>query len=440
MAGRRVLDLAALLRASRGVVQKHVALRRQKLDTYSRTSTLAKALKSQTDRVTLTVQAASALSKRLNENRLTFSTPSQGSRPHTSLEAVPSGSSVEEVVNNVQKPKEGLEQDHFYAKSDQNSTKGPLPQKSLKVKQEQAQGAPLPDGTIPPACSELGRPTINTDTVSAIPRTESAKDLLSGEHTGSDNLEPIASSRNSLPRLATRSPPLSADQARKLQREAEDPIPSTAAEPPALVSAGAEQAEFAVDQDKDIYYSPSTNSKPVLSALPRVKVPKVTEDIQDGDQHVSAQQINQDVYYSSSQTHLEDSIPEKQAIPEQGEPSDEMYSELFQSPKVAKMLSGKRKSSNGSPQPHEQTTRPDLAQNFKDSKQRDSEASNTRITTNDDADNVELSRQDLNNQVARTTEDSVPDENGGSTPSGESTEENQSNIQSLNLKRVRNPA
>lgn len=68
MSGKRILDAAAIYKASRGVAIKHIALRQRQLDHYSKTSSLAKAVKSQTDRVTLTVQAAASLAQRFNES------------------------------------------------------------------------------------------------------------------------------------------------------------------------------------------------------------------------------------------------------------------------------------------------------------------------------------------------------------------------------------
>jgi hypothetical protein len=69
MAGKRLLDIAALFNASRGVVKKHVAFRSRQIDAYNRTSTLARAVRNQTDRVTETVKAASFLVSRLNEEQ-----------------------------------------------------------------------------------------------------------------------------------------------------------------------------------------------------------------------------------------------------------------------------------------------------------------------------------------------------------------------------------
>jgi aarF domain-containing kinase len=68
MAGKRLLDLAALFNASRGVAEKHLALRSRQWDVYNRTSTVARAVRSQTDRVTETAKAASFLASRLNES------------------------------------------------------------------------------------------------------------------------------------------------------------------------------------------------------------------------------------------------------------------------------------------------------------------------------------------------------------------------------------
>lgn len=68
MSGRRVLDLARIYQATKNVAKQHIALRSAQYDVYSNTSTLAKAVKEQTDRVTLTVQAGIVLAKRLAED------------------------------------------------------------------------------------------------------------------------------------------------------------------------------------------------------------------------------------------------------------------------------------------------------------------------------------------------------------------------------------
>lgn len=67
MSGRRLLDIAAIYRASRDVAAKHGALRKGQLDVYSRLSSFPRAVRSQTSRITETFKAASALSQRLSE-------------------------------------------------------------------------------------------------------------------------------------------------------------------------------------------------------------------------------------------------------------------------------------------------------------------------------------------------------------------------------------
>lgn len=78
MAGKRLLDAARLFNAARSVGKQHVVLRQEQWDVYSKTSSLAKGVKNQTDRVTVTAYAAYELAKRLNENGPSWQ-PSQGS-------------------------------------------------------------------------------------------------------------------------------------------------------------------------------------------------------------------------------------------------------------------------------------------------------------------------------------------------------------------------
>ncbi|KAK3716842.1 hypothetical protein LTR37_006192 [Vermiconidia calcicola] len=68
MAGKRLLDAAKLFDAGRSVAKQHISLRQKQWDVYSKTSGLAKAVKSQTDRVTVTAGAAYELAKRFSES------------------------------------------------------------------------------------------------------------------------------------------------------------------------------------------------------------------------------------------------------------------------------------------------------------------------------------------------------------------------------------
>lgn len=119
--------------------------------------------------------------------------------------------------------------------------------------------------------------------------------------------------------------PLSPEEARRSQRQSETQIPSTAAEHTARD--GASKVDISTQQD--IFYKPSQESTPELSGLPRVKLPKNASDTQHNVQN----EINADVFHSSA--GAEKPSAEKDEIPE------EMMSEIFHSPKVARTLSKK---------------------------------------------------------------------------------------------------
>ncbi len=344
MAGKRLLDAASLFNASRAVASKHLALRSQQLDVYKRTSSLAKAVKNQTDRVTLTFRAAAALAERFEGQSVSYSTQASSSsqaQPSSRNPPVPSNASVE-GSGKLQKTKQGLEQDHFYEKSKGNATADSVPDGMLGVRQEKADRYPLADGTIPSAGSDIGLSKRDRDVHYYKQQSAPAKELLREEKQGSEpDLQPRSSGRTSIPEPADSSSSLPGEEAKKLQRQAEFQIPSRSAEPPSAESSSGDAAELGIGQDKDVFYKPSTTATPVLSALPRVKVPKVTEDTQGSDEHVQDKGIDQDVFYSASRAQAR-AVPSAQAVPEQDQASTEMFSELFHSPRVARMLNGQR--------------------------------------------------------------------------------------------------
>ena len=327
MSGRRLLDAAAVLNASRAVASKHLTYRRLQLDSYSRTSSLAKAVQSQTDRVTLTLRAASALAQRLNASNPQYSTHTNNAESSTRQGPIPSITSVEGGSEDCQ-DKQGLEQDHSYKRSEEDTAAEPVQLHDLGIKQEQARRHPLPDGSIIQAGAGVGKHAEKTefDDASGSKHTSTGKDQASDEHPGD----------------------LTADHAEKLQRQAERQIPSQTAEPPpasysdpvAFRASERQLQDLDAGQGQDLYYSPSINAGKGPSALPRAKAPKATEDVQIGVPQPLDEQINQDVFYSSTPTSEEDALPSAQAIPEQEEISDDVYSDIFQSPKVAKMMKG----------------------------------------------------------------------------------------------------
>jgi aarF domain-containing kinase len=67
MSGRRVLDVIQFLNVSKSIAAKHLAIRQHQLDVYTRTSSLTKGIKEQTEGLILTAQAAAALARRFND-------------------------------------------------------------------------------------------------------------------------------------------------------------------------------------------------------------------------------------------------------------------------------------------------------------------------------------------------------------------------------------
>ena len=132
--------------------------------------------------------------------------------------------------------------------------------------------------------------------------------------------EPSADKPTSPQTSATSPPP---DAARKLQRQAEFQVPASAAQ----YEGNENPDSLNVSQQQDVFYEPSKQNGPDLSALPRVKFPKAAGDVQasvgDG--------LNADVFHAATG-------PEKKTAEELPE---EMMQGLFHSRRVGRMLSGK---------------------------------------------------------------------------------------------------
>ena len=333
MTGRRLLDVAAIFKASRGVAAKHVALRQHQLDVYSKTSSLARAVKSQTDRVTLTVKAASVLAKRFNGPGPDYSTQaSQTSNPPRSA-SVP-GEDGSSGTTEVSRTKDSSFQDHSYDRL-------PRPDGNEGVKQGHANRFSLPDGSTPPVdTAEV--PSRDTESYSEVPQSESMKaPLADGREETDEGLQPTSSGRTSIPNPADSIDPTIAGKAKKSQRQVEKQILSPG---PKLSSApNSEELNIDADQDGEVFYTPSSLHEQVPTALPSLKIPNHTADAQESDEYVPDAQINQDVFYSSSSKGEQKPIPQAPAVAEQEQISDEAYTELFHSPRVAKMLGGQPK-------------------------------------------------------------------------------------------------
>ncbi|KAH7393104.1 ABC1 family-domain-containing protein [Cadophora sp. MPI-SDFR-AT-0126] len=310
MAGKRLLDLAALFNASRGVAQKHVALRSRQLEVYNRTSTLARAVRNQTDRVTETVKAASFLASRLGEDAPEWSSD-KSARPNG--EGVPRKQSTTGPL--PAGPRSGLDQDHFYEKSSSNSAVDPAPEADLKIKQERANRYPLPDGTIPPEDSNLNVSALDHDVISTRPKDESAKKPLNN-----DVIEPVSSNTSSIPTPSQKTQSVTADA--RNQEPAQIPF-NTADAFDSSVEGPLEEGH-----GEDSFYEKSLHTSPAISSLPRVQLPRHASNTQ-GDPHLPKTEINSDSFYSSSSLPASD-----ESAPE------EINTDLFHSPRVARLLGG----------------------------------------------------------------------------------------------------
>ena len=345
MTGRRLLDIAAIFKASQGVAAKHVALRQHQLDVYSKTSSLAKAIKSQTDRVTLTVKAASDLAERFSGPGPDHST--QAGQSERSPQDTIGGQDVASGVNQISGKDHGPSRDHTYKTSDQESPAESQPYSSLATKQEKAEKYPLPDGrTLPVDPVEVSKR--NEGSYSELPQTKSVKAPLADRREATDEGLPLTSSSgktsSSNPKFGKAS--TASEKDRILERGAEKQFPSQASE--RSPAAHSEESGLQADRDLDVFYTPSLSDKQVDSALPRVKLHENTEDAQNSDEHVPDPKFNQDVFYSASSKSEEQTLPQAQAAPEQDALSDEAYTELFHSPRVARMLGGQPNSSKPS--------------------------------------------------------------------------------------------
>jgi aarF domain-containing kinase len=329
MAGKRLLDVAALFNASRGVAQKHVALRSRQLEVWSQTSSVAKAVKSQTDRVTETAKAASFLASRLNESAPSWTS---GASQPAEEKPIPSRESTE-AKGTRSALEGGLEQDHIYEKSESNTSSDSVPTEDLEIRQKKSDRYPLPDGTIPPSNSSLNLPKRDRDVTSERELSPPKVPLKDG-HNEEAVLRPASSGTSAIPN-PSHSKVLSSERAKKLQRQFEQQIPSQ----PADAEERHSDNKLAQGHDEDSFYTPSKHASPVLSSLPRVKIPKRTENTQSNDEHVQYDGINSDSYSAASAGNS--SIPATQAVPEQGDVPEGVNTDLFYSPRVAKMLGGR---------------------------------------------------------------------------------------------------
>ena len=232
MAGKKLLDLAALVNASRPVVQHHLALRKRQLDVFAMNSSLVKAVKLRTNPVIQTIRAAAYFSQRLGgSSKRYYSTFSLG---------------------------------RSYDLSTSN--------RWMTIDSQQE-------------------------------RSSSSQDR------------------------------------RQAQRQSESQIPSSAATPSSNDLNDPDAARLAKDRDQDVFYTRTEESGPVFSELPRSKIPKHTEATQGGgDLGGSIGAINSKWFYSPKGHQRTEPLPKVEAVPEQEQAPGGINTDVFHSPRVAKLL------------------------------------------------------------------------------------------------------
>jgi aarF domain-containing kinase len=325
MAGRRLVDAAKLFNVSKSVAQKHIALRSSQWDAYNKTSSLAKAVKSQTDRVTLTAAAAIALSQRFSEEAPSYASAAADRATNTQWTQqsdIPRRGTVEKETP-VEDVREGVEQDHHYDRSAQNSAQEPPPTDELEVEQKKAPRSPLPDGTIPSQGLTLEQEEKGQDTFSERPVHEAPKEPLAEDQGESvrhkdEGIKPVESTETTIPLPGN---------PRSASTQAAETIPAHANDPQQTpISPQTEKLQKG--HDRDVFYTRSVESQPTTASHPQTQIPKTSGTRQQSDEHVEDKQINQDVFYN----------PPK---PGQGQVDDVpegINTDVFHSRKVARML------------------------------------------------------------------------------------------------------
>lgn len=317
MAGKRLLDAAKLFNAGRSVAGKHFAIRREQWEVYSKTSSLAKAVKSQTDRVTVTAGAAYELTKRFSETSSTWQQQSSSAAQGAARQDAPP---PETETGRRLKERERAEaaQEEHYSRPRPAATSEPQARNDLDVEQKKAERFAQPDGSIPPTGTTLDSERGDQESFDHRPEPEPVKTPLA-DHADST---PAQSRTSTIPVPNDDGSPSSLRK-RELQRQSEGQIPQESSDG---------QTRPHDRLGRDTFSQRSDHTSPELSSLPRMKVPRHREDEQQGDEPVQDKQLNQDVYPAPGE--------HGQRPPEQDEelPQGINLEGAFTSPRVSSMI------------------------------------------------------------------------------------------------------
>ena len=288
MTGKQLLDIAAIFKASRGVVLKHIALRRYQFDVYGKTSFVVKAFNKQFNKSTINSSSALSTEPFKNKGHSARAKKNESHKPSTTIpkQDIIDGGEKDVGINL------GHDQDYFYERPRTSTPAQVSPSSGLKIQQKDAERFPLPDGTVPPVGLDVDLSKVDRDTFSSVSQTEPRRDSLTSKtNEAVDTLEPASSHRPNI---------LTPTVGKKLTTTDK------------------------VDGRRSSEERPS-------SILPGSRSPQTAKTRAITSSEATQNQI----------TEPKQSVPEVQAIPEQGQPSEEMYSELFHSPRVARLLKTK---------------------------------------------------------------------------------------------------
>ncbi|KAH8683057.1 ABC1 family-domain-containing protein [Tricladium varicosporioides] len=390
MAGKRLLDLAAIFNASRGVAQKHIALRSRQIDVYSRTSTLARAVRNQTERVTETAKAASFLASRLNENAPAWVSDDNDQANYRDAkkesEPIPSRETTE--GNTEVEVKERLGQDHPYDRTPADSPLDASPEGKLNTQQENADIYPLPDGTILPKVFKDTSEAIDQESAFQRPRDKQLKEILDNE-----GLKPTSSGTSTIPVPGHK--PFSSQTSGVAQRDFEFQIPTRSAD--ALGDSIAQEGH-----DEDTFNKLPAHTSESLSSLPRVKIPQHPSDAQGSERPVEGS-LNPDTFYSTDRSS---STPRSSSLSQDEDTPEGVNTAVFLSPRVARKLGGRTqggKSIGVSPSV-ERSSRPNLTFPFPQSSLSASAPTGTPFVDHLKPENT------LKDEMTKVTEDLVRDQ------------------------------
>lgn len=359
MTGRRILDLLAILQASRAVASQIALHSRHKYNAYSKTSSLAHALQRRSGQAHAATKTSSTQGQTSNNPGLY--TSKVDSRDEYPSATPPNGKNYTSGTKGVE---DSIGKDHSYASPNANSSIDPSSD-AIKAKRETTRNSPSTD----------------------------------------DNTS-FGSDKKSL-RTTTESTRPSPDEARRLQRRSEDQIPSEVAEPPPTSPQSETTKDLEglhVDQEQDVFFRAPQKIGAVLSALPRVKLPKYSETVQGTDEHLSHKNLNCEVFYSAVGKEIARDSTDADNPSQQQSLSGDMYSKLFQSRKVAAMMSGNnpsltKQAKNQSNQDQQHLRRPESGT------EGDSPSSRPNAVTNNPTDDM----QQLGSGLASDLKDSIDD-------------------------------